>query len=90
MVVQFRSNNPGYWMFHCHTLLHQREGLALIIREDVDNIKGPPEEMKTCNSFMWDVNDFMAEGRGSGSVVMSRNVMNIFVAMLGMVVYYYG
>ena len=90
VVVQFRSNNPGYWMFHCHTLLHQREGLALIIREDVDNIKGPPEEMKTCNSFMWDVDEFMAgikEESGSGSVVMSCNVMKIFVPVLGMVLY---
>ena len=60
MVVQFRSDNPGYWLFHCHNGVHQREGMALIIREDVDNIKSPPEEMETCNSFIWDVHDFMA------------------------------
>ena len=42
--------------------------MALVIREDVDNIFRPPQEMETCNSFIWDVDDFMEaiqEERGS-------------------------
>ena len=87
VVVQFRSDNPGYWFFHCHTLLHQREGMALVIREDVDNIFRPPQEMETCNSFIWDVDDFMEaiqDERGSGSVVFPSILISSFVIMLGL------
>ena len=87
VVVQFRSNNPGYWLLHCHNEVHQREGMALIIREDVENIKSPPEEMKTCNSFIWDVDDFMSaiqEEKGSGSSVIPSILISSFVFVLGM------
>jgi hypothetical protein len=87
VVVQFRSDNPGYWLFHCHIHLHHREGLALVIREDVENFKRPPEEMETCNSFIWDVNDFMEaiqEEQGSGSFVIPSILMSSFAVALGM------
>ena len=87
VVVQFRSDNPGYWLFHCHLHLHQREGMSLVIREDVENFKRPPEEMETCNSFIWDVNDFMEaiqEEQGSGSFVIPSIMMSSFAVALGM------
>ena len=61
--------------------------MALIIREDVENIKSPPEEMKTCNSFIWDVDDFMSaiqEEKGSGSSVIPSILISSFVFVLGM------
>ena len=58
-MLQFRSNNPGFWLFHCHVELHQREGMALVIREAVDEINSAPEEMETCGTFLWDIDEFM-------------------------------
>ena len=87
VVVQFRSDNPGYWLFHCHNEIHRSGGMSLIIREDVDNIKSPPEEMETCNSFIWDVHDFMAsleEERGGCSLVVPSILMSSFAVVLGM------
>ena len=87
MVVQFRSDNPGYWLFHCHNEIHRSGGMSLIIREDIDNIKSPPEEMGTCNSFIWDVHDFMAsleEERGSCFVAIPSILTSSFMVMLGM------
>ena len=86
VVVQFRSDNPGYWLFHCHNEIHQREGMALVIREDVDNIKSPPEEMETCNSFIWDIHDFMAslEEEGGSCLVAIPSILSYFVVALGM------
>jgi FtsP/CotA-like multicopper oxidase with cupredoxin domain len=55
VVVQFRSNNPGYWFFHCHVELHQREGMVLIIREATDKVISAPSEMKTCSNFEIDI-----------------------------------
>ncbi|XP_078702336.1 uncharacterized protein LOC144928144 [Branchiostoma floridae x Branchiostoma belcheri] len=32
-VIEFRSDNPGYWFFHCHQTTHLNEGMAMVIRE---------------------------------------------------------
>jgi len=29
VVLRFRSDNPGIWMFHCHVLFHQASGMAM-------------------------------------------------------------
>lgn len=33
MVLRFRADNPGVWMFHCHIEWHLEQGLALILVE---------------------------------------------------------
>ena len=61
--------------------------MVLIIREDMDNINSPPEEMKTCDSFIWDVQDFMEavqEQGGGASFVVPRILMSSFLLVLGM------
>ena len=77
IVVQFRSDNPGFWLSHCHIELHQREGMALVLREAVDEINTPPEEMETCNSFIWDVHDFMSaiEGESGGGITFQPYIL---------------
>ena len=32
VVVRFKADNPGIWMFHCHILSHMIEGQALLFR----------------------------------------------------------
>lgn len=31
MRIRFRANNPGVWLFHCHTESHLDRGMALMI-----------------------------------------------------------
>ena len=79
VVVQFRSNNPGF--FKCFIELYYRQGMSMIIREAVDQIIAPPEEMKTCNSFIMDVDDFMTvieDKRGSGYSVATSTSLLLF------------
>ena len=84
IVVQFRSDNPGYWLLHCHIELHQRWGMALIMREAVDEINPPPEEMKTCHSFMWEIDDFMSAIEGDSASIMGANLlMSISITIIG-------
>ena len=35
-VIRFRSDNIGYWFFHCHIEVHQGEGMSMIIQEGSD------------------------------------------------------
>lgn len=31
VILRFRADNPGIWMFHCHMLWHQASGMALAL-----------------------------------------------------------
>lgn len=33
VVIRFKSNNPGYWLMHCHIDVHHAEGMVVIIQE---------------------------------------------------------
>jgi FtsP/CotA-like multicopper oxidase with cupredoxin domain len=73
VVVEFRSDNPGYWLLSCNNELYYREGMALVIREAVNRINPPPEQMETCQPFIWEVHDFMSAievESGSGFLVV--------------------
>ena len=53
----------------------------MIIREAVDKINPAPEEMKTCNSFIWDVHEFMEAVEGSGFVAIPHMLL-LFAAII--------
>lgn len=78
-VLQFRSDNPGYWLLHCHRHLHQRQGMALIIKEAVDKINPSPKELETCTPFLWEIDDFVAtiEERSEGMTLFIPNTLTI-------------
>lgn len=81
-VVQFRSNNPGYWFLHCHIDIHQREGMVLIMREAVDKIHSPPDGMKSCGTFLWDLPDFLTHTESSARYSSSFSFTLFLVVIL--------
>ena len=48
VVINFLSNNPGYWFLHCHIELHQLEGMALIVNEAHEKQRPPPKGLNKC------------------------------------------
>ena len=89
VVLQFRANNPGFWFLHCHVELHQREGMALVMREAVDRMNSAPKEMETCVNFVWDIAAFNASLSNAtqskshaGSPTVSRNLLAISFCIL--------
>ncbi len=38
MVVAFKTDNPGSWLFHCHIAWHVSQGLSVQFLERVANI----------------------------------------------------
>ena len=51
VVINFLSDNPGYWFLHCHIEVHQLEGMALIVNEAFSSQPQPPNEMNKCGDF---------------------------------------
>lgn len=41
VVINYLSDNPGYWFLHCHIEVHQMEGMALVVNEASDTIRIP-------------------------------------------------
>ncbi|XBW34830.1 hypothetical protein QEN19_000397 [Hanseniaspora menglaensis] len=39
LVLRFRADNPGVWLFHCHIDFHLEQGLAAVFIEAPDEIK---------------------------------------------------
>lgn len=50
VVINFLSDNPGYWFLHCHIEVHQLEGMAMIVNEapEVQSQLQPPQELNKC------------------------------------------
>ena len=68
--MQFRSDNPGHWLLHCHLDSHAHHGMALMLREVVEDIKPPPEGFPTCEDFEWAddaFEEYMGGGQQSGT-----------------------
>ena len=51
VVVQFRSDNPGFWFLHCHIVPDLLEGMAVVINE-VERFHNPsPDGLSTCGNY---------------------------------------
>ena len=88
VVIQFISDNPGYWFLHCHIENHQFEGMAMIINEAEVQQNPPPNGMRTCGNFNWTVNNFNERlqfdpARGSAKYKISFNLAAaVFLTLL--------
>lgn len=38
-VIRFTTNNPGYWLLHCHVDWHMMKGLGVILSSGTENIQ---------------------------------------------------
>ena len=51
VVINFISDNPGWWFLHCHIEIHQLQGMAMIVNEISDEPLPPPKGMNKCGDF---------------------------------------
>ncbi|KAL8719660.1 MAG: hypothetical protein Q9225_003357 [Loekoesia sp. 1 TL-2023] len=66
VVIRFRADNPGVWLFHCHIEWHIEAGLVATIIEAPDLLTGmrpPSDHIKACEKYpmKW-------EGNAAGDV----------------------
>lgn len=57
-IIQFLADNPGYWIMHCHVETHTLEGMATVINEANSWHTPPPDGMRICGNFTWELSDF--------------------------------
>lgn len=54
MVLRFRADNPGVWIFHCHIEWHLEQGLAMVMIEAPTQLQAqqsiPTDHYSVCNA----------------------------------------
>lgn len=55
-IVRFKADNPGYWLMHCHLILHSEAGMVAILHVGEQSDLPPvPEGFPTCKKFFPEV-----------------------------------
>ena len=60
-IVRFKATNPGYWPFHCHAMMHNLEGMLILLRiKDPENPDRPypPAGLPKCNSYKFNDDEY--------------------------------
>ncbi|XP_031843304.2 uncharacterized protein LOC116431677 [Nomia melanderi] len=57
VIIRFHATNPGFWLFHCHILYHQLNGMEMAFRVgDKKDLPPKPSNFPTCGNFQPDIN----------------------------------
>ena len=54
LVLRFRADNPGVWLFHCHIEWHIEAGLSVTMVEAPEELQGtyiPHDHLETCRKY---------------------------------------
>jgi len=72
VVLQFKTNNPGYWMLHCHMDMHMLSGMTTVFKIAPDRFPAIPRGFQKCEEFVWWDDD---EWKHSNWLIRSRPLL---------------
>ncbi|KAB0803227.1 hypothetical protein PPYR_00197 [Photinus pyralis] len=53
VVIRFRANSPGFWLFHCHFLNHLLTGMSIVLQiGDPSDFPPVPKNFPRCGDFI--------------------------------------
>ena len=58
VVIEFISDNPGFWFMHCHIISDLLDGMAVVINEVESRQSPAPDGFPTCGGFLISQNQF--------------------------------
>ena len=58
-VVRIFTGNPGYWLMHCHQMMHAIEGMDVMVRVAPEKAPKPPKNFPmNCGHFDFSYAEF--------------------------------
>ena len=87
VVVQFRSDNPGFWFLHCHIVPDLLEGMAVAINEVERFHNPPPDGLDRCGDYKISQATFydkIAFDPLSTKNVATKAIASLFVTLIGL------
>ena len=58
VVIEFISDNPGFWLMHCHLVTDLLVGMAVAINEIEDRHNPTPDGFPTCGGYLLNSDQF--------------------------------
>lgn len=49
LIIRFFTDNPGFWLFHCHVETHSSLGMSMIFKVGDDGEIPDPPTYQFCN-----------------------------------------
>jgi iron transport multicopper oxidase len=74
LVLRFRSDNPGVWLFHCHIEWHMDQGLITTLVEAPDALQGLADELPANHLQACKVGGVPTSGNAAGH---THDVLNL-------------
>lgn len=51
--IRFRATNPGFWIFHSHSVHHMESGMTVVLKVgDRNEMPTPPTDFPTCGNYL--------------------------------------
>ena len=84
-VVRIHTGSPGYWLMHCHQMMHATEGMDVVVRVAPEKApKPPPRFPMNCGNYEFTheefqkylIGDHNQGGQGTGSGLNQCNEAN--------------
>ncbi|XP_065159182.1 uncharacterized protein [Atheta coriaria] len=51
-IVRFKTDNPGFWIFHCHVDIHADDGMRMVFKVGSNqDMKPVPQDFPKCRSY---------------------------------------
>ncbi|XP_065929673.1 uncharacterized protein [Magallana gigas] len=52
VIIRFRTDNPGFWLMHCHLEAHMDIGMAVVLQVgEISEQPKPPKDFPKCSNF---------------------------------------
>ena len=65
-VVRIHTGSPGYWLMHCHQMMHATEGMDVVVRVAPEKApKPPPRFAMNCGNYEFTHEEFQRYIDGS-------------------------
>lgn len=81
-VLRIRSDNPGKWFMHCHIEVHALDGMAMVLKEAMENVPKAPRGFPVCKNFYNDHSRDVAysniNGKISFTFILISNGLGLF------------
>lgn len=52
VIIRFQTDNPGFWLMHCHLEAHMDIGMAVVLQVgEISEQPKPPKDFPKCSNF---------------------------------------
>uniref|UniRef100_A0A1B6D0K9 Plastocyanin-like domain-containing protein n=2 Tax=Clastoptera arizonana TaxID=38151 RepID=A0A1B6D0K9_9HEMI len=84
-IIRFITDNPGFWLFHCHVSNHMELGMSLVFQVgNYGDMAAPPPNFPKCGSSFYNVEEEILKQNSSGHI--NKQIFNLVFLLFSMII----